>query len=88
MGVKIMKKLLVLLLLLSSCQVSFAQDNVVNVPIEHYKYGDSLDIEKVIEVGTPPEVCAVVTTHMIYLDSKGTKHDLEYNIMGNGCSNG
>lgn len=56
-----MNKLLVLLLLLSSCQVSFA---------------------KVIEIETPPDVCAVVTTHMLYLDSKGSKHDLEYNIMG------
>jgi hypothetical protein len=83
-----MKQLLVLLLLLSSCQVSFAKDNDINVPIEHYQYGDTLDIAKVIEVDTPPDVCAVVKTHMLYLDSKGAKHNLEYNIMGNGCSNG
>jgi hypothetical protein len=25
---------------------------------------------------------------MIYLDSKGSKHNLEYNIMGSGCQNG
>lgn len=83
-----MNKMLVLLLLLSSCQVSFAKDNAEPVPIEHYSYGDTLDIAKVIEVDTPPDVCEVVTTHMLYLDSKGVKHNLEYNIMGSGCSDG
>lgn len=83
-----MKKILVLLLLISSYQVSFAKDNDQTVPIEHYSYGDKLDISKVIEMDTPPDVCAVVTTHMLYLDSKGIKHNLEYNIMGDGCSAG
>lgn len=83
-----MKKLLTLLLLTSACQITFANDTFTSIPVEHYKYGDTLDIAKVIEVETPDDVCSVVTTHMLYLDSKGVKHNLEYNIMGNGCSNG
>lgn len=83
-----MKKILALLLLTSVCQITFANDTIKSIPVEHYKYGDTLDIAKVIEVETPDDVCSVVTTHMLYLDSKGVKHNLEYNIMGNGCSNG
>lgn len=83
-----MKKILALLLLTSVCQITFANDTIKSIPVEHYKYGDRLDIAKVIEVETPDDVCSVVTTHMLYLDSKGVKHNLEYNIMGNGCSNG
>ncbi len=83
-----MKKLLTLLLLTSACQITFANDTFTSIPVEHYKYGDTLDISKVIEMDTPPDTCAVVTTHMLYLDSKGVKHNLEYNIMGDGCSAG
>lgn len=83
-----MKKILALLLLTSVCQITFANDTIKSIPVEHYKYGDTLDIAKVIEVETPDDVCSVVTTHMLYLDSKGVKHNLEYSIMGNGCSNG
>lgn len=84
-----MKKLIALILLTSACQITFANDTFKSLPVEHYQYGDTLDIVKVIEVDTPADdVCSVVTTHMLYLDSKGVKHNLEYNIMGNGCSNG
>ncbi|MGP5464669.1 DUF2790 domain-containing protein, partial [Pseudomonas helleri] len=30
----------------------------------------------------------VVPARMVYEDSQGIKHTLEYRVMGNGCSNG
>lgn len=83
-----MKKIIISILTIISFQSSFSQETQSNLPIEHYKYGDKLDIVKVIKVDAPVDVCSVVTSHMIYLDSKGTKHDLEYNVMGSGCTNG
>lgn len=83
-----MNKIIVSILLISSFQLSFAQETTEQIPVEHYHYGTQLDIAKVIKMETPPDECKVVTTHMLYLDSKGVKHNLEYNIMGNGCSNG
>lgn len=83
-----MNKIIVSILLISSFQLSFAQDRTEQIPVEHYHYGTQLDIAKVIKMDTPPDECKVVTTHMIYLDSKGNKHNLEYSVMGDGCSNG
>lgn len=83
-----MKKIIVSLLLISSFQSAFGQEITEQIPVEHYQYGKNLDIAKVIKMDIPPDECNVVTTHMIYLDSKGVKHNLEYSIMGNGCSNG
>jgi hypothetical protein len=84
-----MKKLLIATILtITAFQSAFAQVDQSGTTIEHYQYGDMLDIAKVLEIDTPVDVCAVVTSHMIYLDSKGSKHNLEYNIMGSGCQNG
>lgn len=83
-----MNKIIISLLLISSFQGSFAQDKEDQIPVEHYHYGANLDIAKVIKMDTPPDECNVVTTHMLYLDSKGVTHNLEYSIMGDGCSNG
>lgn len=55
---------------------------------QEYDYSVKLDIAKVLAVSEVPNVCAVVPARMTYLDSKGTKHILEYQVMGNGCSNG
>jgi len=33
-------------------------------------------------------VCEVVPAQMVYEDSHGMQHPLEYRVMGNGCSNG
>ena len=35
-----------------------------------------------------PSVCEVVPAQMVYEDSQGKQHTLEYRVMGNGCSNG
>jgi len=83
-----MNKIILSLILISSFQSVFAQETTEQIPVEHYHYGANLDIAKVIKMDTPPDECNVVKTHMLYLDSKGVKHNLEYSIMGNGCSNG
>lgn len=83
-----MNKIIVSLLLISSFQSAFAQETTDQIPVERYHYGTQLDIAKVIKMDTPPDECNVVTTHMLYLDSKGVTHNLEYSIMGDGCSNG
>jgi len=57
-------------------------------PVEQYTYSTQLDIAKVISVDAVPDVCAVVPMHMTYDDSQGKRHVLEYQVMGNGCSNG
>lgn len=83
-----MNKSIIFLVTIFSLSSTFAQEQKESLPIEHYSYGQNLDIAKVIQMETPAKVCGVVLTHMIYLDSKGTKHNLEYSVMGDGCSNG
>lgn len=58
------------------------------IPIEHYSYSMKLDIAKVISISEAQDVCGAVPEHMIYEDSKGIRHDLEYQVMGSGCSGG
>jgi hypothetical protein len=55
--------------------------------VDHYKYGSHLDISKVLSVATPAMSCGVVPGQMIYLDSTGSKHELDYQVMGDGCTN-
>lgn len=53
--------------------------------VEHYEYGAHLDIAKVISMESIPMVCKVVPLHMLYEDSQGQRHLLEYEVMGSGC---
>lgn len=59
-----------------------------NLPIERYTYSMKLDIAKVISMSDVQDVCGVVPVHMIYEDSSGIRHNLEYQVMGNGCTGG
>jgi hypothetical protein len=45
-----------------------------------------LDIAKVLSVATPAISCGVVPGQMIYLDSTGSKHELDYQLLGGGCN--
>jgi len=58
------------------------------IPVETYSYSTNLDIARVISLSPIPDVCGVVTEQMIYEDSKGIRHALEYQVMGNGCTSG
>ena len=67
------------LLLCSVATLASAQD------AETYDYSQHLDIAKVIDVEAIPDVCALVTNHMIYEDHQGQRHVLAYQVMGKGC---
>ena len=77
----------------SVCLSAFADEVSTQVShqqpvVEHYSYSSELDIAKVISMSEIPNVCEVVPARMVYEDSQGIKHTLEYRVMGNGCSNG
>ena len=44
-----------------------------------------LDIARVIRTDEIPDVCAVVPIRMVYEDSRGERHTIEYSVMGRGC---
>ena len=86
-------KALLVLALSSVCLTAMAEE--VNTQaahpqpaVEQYSYSSELDIAKVISMSEIPNVCEVVPARMVYEDSQGIKHTLEYRVMGNGCSNG
>ena len=47
-----------------------------------------LDVAKVISMDSVPDTCGVAPVQMTYEDHQGQRHTLQYNVMGNGCSNG
>lgn len=64
---------------------SFAAGNSTT-PVP-YKYGDTLDIAKVVSLSQIPDnTCEVVPATMTYIDSKGVQHTIEYKVLSNGCS--
>lgn len=75
--------------LLLSCwsQVQAADDDGKELPpIERYDYGMPLDIERVLSVTPVPATCGVVPLEMLYRDSAGRLHRLQYRGLGAGCS--
>jgi hypothetical protein len=88
-----MKAALVVMALCGFSAMAMAEESTAKVAaqqqrIEQYSYSTHLDIAKVISVDEVPNVCRVVPQHMTYEDSKGQRHVMEYQVMGNGCSNG
>lgn len=88
-------KALVVMALSSLCATAALADEAAtdvagrNTPIvEDYTYSTHLDVAKVLSMSTVPEVCQVVPVQMEYEDSQGQRHILNYQVMGNGCSNG
>jgi hypothetical protein len=55
--------------------------------VEPYEYSQHPDIAHVISTSVIPNVCAVVPARLTYEDSQGKRHIMEYQVMGNGCSN-
>lgn len=83
-------KALFALILSGLCNVAMAagvEQQVDQLPVEQYSYGQHLDIARVISLSEVPDVCQVVPARMTYEDSQGKEHVLEYRVMGNGCSN-
>lgn len=73
-------------LLISSAAFADPAVNTQTQP-EPYKYGDKLDIVKVVALSKiPTDVCEAVPATMTYVDSKGVQHTMEYQVMGEGCT--
>lgn len=63
-----------------------AQDSVKS---HSYRYGDHLDIAKVLSVNEAPSSgCGVVETRMTYLDSLGKIQSLDYSTLTQDCGQG
>lgn len=58
-----------------------------SVPVEHYDYSQKLDIAHVINISTASSVeCEPVKSNMIYVDSHGVRHNLEYMRLSDSCA--
>ncbi|HCP55314.1 MULTISPECIES: DUF2790 domain-containing protein [Pseudomonas] len=53
---------------------------------ETYQYGDTLDVARVISQTATDEGCGVVDATIVYEDSKGETHRLQYERLGNNCA--
>jgi hypothetical protein len=79
---------------LASLTVSAMADNSntvsnnQNPPVEVYSYSTHLDIAKVISTTAPGNVCGAVPVEMVYEDSTGQRHRMQYQVMGTGCDRG
>ncbi len=81
--------------LLLTSAIAFSADETTEstdskLPIEEYN-GQKLDIKKVESIthergGSELDPCEVVPTEMIYMDSKGKEHDLEFEEKAGDCS--
>ena len=56
-------------------------DKQESLPVEDYKYGDHLDVKKVIEIEEPPADCKAELEKMVYEDSNGKRHVEEFPVM-------
>lgn len=83
-----MKLLLVLFLgCLSSVAMADEAPQTAQAKVEPYSYGQDLDIAHVVAITEVPNVCTVVPMQLTYDDSKGDRHIMGYQVMGNGCTN-
>jgi hypothetical protein len=60
-------------------------------PAVEYNYSQHLDIARVVSItndGNLATECGPVQSHMIYVDSQGQMHNLQYTRLGEGCQNG
>ena len=56
------------------------------VPLETYRYGMKLDIDRVLFITDSRDVCGVVPSVMHYEDRMGNRRALEYLVHGGGCA--
>ena len=84
-----MKPLLILALVgMSSFALADEVQPVSTQPVVQYDYSTNLDIKRVIELSTIPNVCEVVPATMTYEDHQGQVHTIQYRAMGEGCQQG
>lgn len=64
---------------------AFADTNTTTPEV--YKYGDKLDVVKVVALSKiPTDLCEAVPATMTYLDSQGVQHTMEYQVLADGCT--
>lgn len=85
-----MKPLLILALVgMSSLALADEVKPVSTEPVaQQYDYSMNLDIKRVINLSTIPNVCEVVPATMTYEDHQGQVHTIQYRAMGEGCQQG
>jgi len=85
-----MKPLLILALVgVSSFALADEARPVSSEPVaQQYDYTMNLDIKRVINLSTIPNVCEVVPATMTYEDHQGQVHTIQYRAMGEGCQQG
>ncbi|HEK1771035.1 TPA: DUF2790 domain-containing protein [Pseudomonas putida] len=84
-----MKTLLILALVgMSSLALADEAKITQTQPPVQYDYSMNLDIKRVINLSTIPDVCEVVPATMTYEDHQGQVHTIQYRAMGEGCQQG
>ncbi len=67
---------------LSFAAISAQADEKANVQsAEHYQYGMKLDIAKVVTQSEGVEVNGIIPMQLTYLDSRGTRHTVQYDVL-------
>lgn len=66
----------------ASCLIGFAAHADDTERVVHYDYGMRLDIAHVVSQSTSNEYLDVVPVVLIYLDSSGERHAIEYEVVG------
>lgn len=70
---------------------SFAAQAADDVPVEQYRYGQTLDVKKVLAIhedSATPFDCGIVNARLDYLDSNGQPHSLAYRKYATNCNDG
>ncbi|WP_417663020.1 DUF2790 domain-containing protein [Pseudomonas sp.] len=76
-------------ILLSLAPVAFANaNNIDDINPVQYEYGNKLDVAKVISLTDVSELRGVVPVIMVYQDSQGKVHKLQFLQLGGADSSG
>lgn len=70
---------------------SFAVQAADDVPVEQYRYGQTLDVKKVLAIHEDSATsfdCGIVNARLDYLDSNGQPHRLAYRKYATNCNDG
>lgn len=83
----------ILVLSLAISQIGWAAEETVGTlpAVEHYQYGMNLDIDQVVSLSSLDEdECQVQHREMLYKDSAGALHRLDYEVMNTSvyCTGG
>jgi hypothetical protein len=66
-----------------------APSSAQTVTADQDDYAEDLDIAKAVRMSAlQAKGCSAAHVHMVYVDSKGVSHDVEYTRVGNDCDHG